>query len=169
MNVLHLRARRCAIATACLALSSALSGGTIARAAECPGHPEALGTSRTLVVDPREHPRLGSMQYAETLPLADREVVLTFDDGPIPRHTNQVLDVLAAECVKATFFVVGEMARAHPEGVRRIRDGGHTIGTHSDTHPLSMHRMPIDRARAQIDDGIAATSAALGAAPSTLR
>ncbi len=50
-----------------------------ASAADCPGHPDALGTSRTLVVDPREHPRIGTMQYAETLPLADHEVVLTFD------------------------------------------------------------------------------------------
>ncbi|MDB5582071.1 MAG: polysaccharide deacetylase, partial [Bradyrhizobium sp.] len=41
-----------------------------ALAADCPGHPDALGTSRTLVVDPLEHPRIGTMQYAETLPLA---------------------------------------------------------------------------------------------------
>ena len=58
-----------------------------ALAADCPGHPNALGTSRTLVVDPREHPRLGIMQYPETLPLADHEVVLTFDDGPWPATT----------------------------------------------------------------------------------
>ncbi len=64
-------------------------------AADCPGHPGALGTSRTLVVDPRQHPRIGTMQYAETLPLNDHEVVLTFDDGPLPRNSNQVLDILA--------------------------------------------------------------------------
>ena len=44
-----------------------------ASAADCPGHPDALGTSRTLVVDPKEHPRIGAMQYAETLPLNSRE------------------------------------------------------------------------------------------------
>src|ERR1700722_17246540 len=70
-----------------------------ASAADCPGHPDALGTSRTLVVDPREHPRIGTMQYPETLPLADHEVVLTFDDGPLPRNSNKVLEILAAECV----------------------------------------------------------------------
>ena len=48
----------------------------------------ALGVSRTLAVDPNEHPRVGSMQYPETLPLKDHEVVLTFDDGPSPRYTN---------------------------------------------------------------------------------
>jgi peptidoglycan-N-acetylglucosamine deacetylase len=54
------------------------------------------------------------------------------------------------------------MARSFPEGVRRVRDAGHSIGTHSQNHPLSMNRMPIERARQEIDDGIAATEAALG-------
>src|SRR5438874_5132524 len=71
-----------------------------ASAADCRGHPGALGTSRTLVVDPRQHPRIGTMQYAETLPLGDHEVVLTFDDGPLPRNSNQVLDILASQCVR---------------------------------------------------------------------
>jgi peptidoglycan/xylan/chitin deacetylase (PgdA/CDA1 family) len=60
------------------------------------------------------------MDGAVSLPLADKEVVLTFDDGPVPRYSNQILDILAAQCVKATFFLVGEMARAHPLTVRRI-------------------------------------------------
>jgi len=71
------------------------------------------------------------MQYRETLPLGPREVVLTFDDGPLPPYSSRVLDALAAECVKATYFLVGSMARAHPELVRRIAVDGHTIGTHS--------------------------------------
>src|SRR5262249_4500422 len=61
-----------------------------ADAEQCP--PGALGVSRTLVVDPNEHSRVGSMQYPETLPLNDHEVVLTFDDGPVPRYTNPVLE-----------------------------------------------------------------------------
>jgi peptidoglycan/xylan/chitin deacetylase (PgdA/CDA1 family) len=147
-------------------LVSGIAAGS-ASAAECPGNPDALGTSRTLVVDPREHTRLGAMQYAETLPLDDHEVVLTFDDGPLPPHSTQVLDILAAQCVKATFFIIGRMARDYPEGVRKIRDAGHSIGTHSQNHPLSMNRMPIERARQEIDDGIAAITAALGE-PNTL-
>ena len=83
-------------------------------AAECAGKPDALGTSRTLMVDPTEHVRLGIMQYPETLPLSDHEVVLTFDDGPLPPYTNRALDILASECVKATFFLVGQVAKAHP-------------------------------------------------------
>jgi peptidoglycan/xylan/chitin deacetylase (PgdA/CDA1 family) len=135
---------------------------TWASAAECPGHPNALGTSRTLVVDPREHSRIGTMQYPETLPLADHEVVLTFDDGPLPRNSNKVLEILADQCVKATFFTIGEMARYSPEGVRKLRDAGHTIGTHSQTHPLSMNHMALERAKQEIDDGIASVKAALG-------
>jgi peptidoglycan-N-acetylglucosamine deacetylase len=139
----------------CLAASAAL-------AADCPGHPNALGTSRTLVVDPREHPRIGIMQYAETLPLADHEVVLTFDDGPLPRNSNQILEILASQCVKATFFEIGRMAQASPEGIRKLRDAGHTIGTHTRDHPLSMNHMSIERARQEIEEGIASVKAALG-------
>ncbi len=148
---------------------TALIGGLIgcvvapaALAADCPGHPDALGTSRTLVVDPREHRLLGTMQYRETLPLADHEVVLTFDDGPLPRNSNRILDILASQCVKATFFEIGRMAQASPEGIRKLRDAGHTIGTHTQDHPLSMNRMSIERARQEIDEGIASVKAALG-------
>ncbi len=148
-------------AVLCLNLLACLSAQG-ALAADCPGHPDALGTSRTLVVDPRQHPRIGTMQYPETLPLEDHEVVLTFDDGPLPRNSNQVLDILAAQCVKATFFIIGRMAQYNPEGVRKLRDAGHSIGTHSQNHPLTFHKMPIEKARQEIDEGIASTLAALG-------
>ena len=153
------RARHAAVLLLSIAFGIAAAP---ASAADCPGNPDALGTSRTLVVDPLEHRRIGTMQYAETLPLQDHEVVLTFDDGPLPPHSTQVLNILASQCVKATFFIIGRMARSFPEGVRRVRDAGHSIGTHSQNHPLSMNRMPIERARQEIDDGIAATEAALG-------
>jgi peptidoglycan/xylan/chitin deacetylase (PgdA/CDA1 family) len=130
-------------------------------AADCPGHPDAIGTERTIVVDPREHPRIGTMQYSETLPLRDHEVVLTFDDGPLPRNSDQVLQTLADNCVKATFFLIGEQARANPEGVRKLAAAGHTIGSHSQTHPLTFHKMSVESAAKQINDGIASVSAAL--------
>jgi peptidoglycan/xylan/chitin deacetylase (PgdA/CDA1 family) len=138
-----------------------------ASAADCPGHPDALGTSRTLVVDPRQHPIIGSMQYAKTLPLEDHEVVLTFDDGPLPKYSYQILNILAAHCAKATFFLVGRQANANPEGVRKVRDAGHTIASHTQNHPGNMNRLPIDRAQKEIEDGIASVTAALadGTAP----
>ena len=98
-----------------VAAASALSGGlSAATAGTCPGNPNAIGTSRTIVVDPREHLRIGTMDYAETLPLVDREVVLTFDDGPLPPFTTRILDILAAQCVHATYFMVGDMAKQFP-------------------------------------------------------
>src|SRR5579871_842135 len=139
-----------------------LFGATVAGAAECPGNPDALGTSRTIVIDPAEHPRLGSMQYHESLPLEDHEVVITFDDGPLPPRSNRVLEILAHECVKATYFMVGKMAQAYPDMVRRIHDAGHTIGTHSYSHPLTFHKMSLDRAELEINEGIAAVTDALG-------
>ena len=150
----------------CLGLLACIAAQA-APAADCPGHPDALGTSRTLVVDPKDHPRIGTMQYAETLPLADGEVVLTFDDGPLPRYSNQILEILASQCVKATFFLVGRQAQANPEGVRKVRDAGHTVATHTQNHPTNMHRLPVERARQEIDEGIASVSAALadGSAP----
>jgi peptidoglycan-N-acetylglucosamine deacetylase len=143
----------------------ALIGTAAAHAAECPGNRDALGTSRTLVVDPAAHARIGGFQYRESLPLEDHEVVLTFDDGPLPRESTAILDILASECVKATYFLVGQMARRFPEIVRRIHDAGHTIGTHTYSHPSRFRRMPIELAADQINDGIAAVSAALDGSP----
>lgn len=133
-----------------------------ASAADCPGHPDAIGTSRTIVVDPRAHPVVGTMQYGKTLPLEDHEVVLTFDDGPLPKYSNQILDILAAHCAKATFFLVGRQAHGHPEGVRRVRDAGHTVATHTQNHPVGMNHLPLDRSRQEIEQGIASVTAALG-------
>ena len=138
-----------------------------ASAADCPGHPDAIGTSRTIVVDPRQYPIIGTMQYGKTLPLKDREVVLTFDDGPLPKYSNQILDILAAHCAKATFFLVGRQASDNPEGVRKVRDAGHTVATHTQNHPTGMDRLPLDRSRQEIEQGIASVTAALadGTAP----
>jgi peptidoglycan-N-acetylglucosamine deacetylase len=147
----------------CLAFlaGSAARAETAAPANNCPGHPDAIGTSRTLVVDPRAHPRIGSMQYAETLPLRDHEVVLTFDDGPLPRNSNQVLQILADNCAKATFFILGEQARAYPEGVRKLIAAGHSVGTHSQRHPLTFHKMSEAQARQEVEQGIESAKAAM--------
>jgi peptidoglycan/xylan/chitin deacetylase (PgdA/CDA1 family) len=143
---------------------AALCASSTVRAGECPGNPNALGVSRVISVAPVQYIRVGTMQYADTLPLADKELVLTFDDGPLPPYTNRVLDILAAECVKATYFVVGRMARAYPKLVRRIHAEGHTIGTHSENHPGLFNEMPITRVQTEVEDGIASATAALGSA-----
>ena len=146
-------------------LAMTLFAAGLAAAAECPGNPRALGTSRTVVVDPVEHPRLGVMQYHESLPLEDHEVVLTFDDGPLPPRTNRILDILASECVKATFFMVGRMALTYPDVARRVVAAGHTVGTHSQNHPLRLDKMSLINAEREINEGIASVTAALGEPP----
>lgn len=132
-----------------------------ALASECT-NPDALGTSRVLYVDPAEHPRIGSVQYRETLPLADHEVVLTFDDGPLPPHTGRILDTLLAECVRATFFSVGSMARNRPALLQRAYDEGHSIGSHSQNHPLNLSRLSKTAAWTEMEKGRLSVAEALG-------
>jgi peptidoglycan/xylan/chitin deacetylase (PgdA/CDA1 family) len=133
-----------------------------ARADDCPGNPHALGTSRVLTIDPREFPRIGMVQYTRSLPLEDKEVVLTFDDGPLPPYTNRVLDVLAEHCVKANYFLVGRMARGYPDLARRILAEGHTVGTHSENHLLGFDRAPLDTVKSEIEQGIVSVTRAAG-------
>jgi peptidoglycan/xylan/chitin deacetylase (PgdA/CDA1 family) len=141
---------------------AALSAPHAANAADCAGNPNALGTSRTIAVDPKSLTAVGKMMYPDTLPLEDHEVVLTFDDGPLPKRTNIVLDELARECVKATFFIIGRMANAFPETVRRVHAEGHTLATHTQNHSLKLRRLPLDDVKREIDDGITSTAAAAG-------
>jgi peptidoglycan/xylan/chitin deacetylase (PgdA/CDA1 family) len=146
-----------------LFVACCLAGGALpALAAPCPGNPDALGTSRTLIVETRSFPRIGTMQYRASLPLNDHEVVITFDDGPLPPYTDRVLDALARECVKATYFLVGTMARANPDAVRRIYNAGHTIGTHSLRHPFSLGDLGLARIANEVDGGIALVQKAAG-------
>jgi peptidoglycan/xylan/chitin deacetylase (PgdA/CDA1 family) len=136
----------------------------VAKAPEkgCPGHPDALGTSRVLTITPDEFKLLGTIQYKQTLPLKDHEVVLTFDDGPIPPYTNSILNTLASQCVKATYFLVGEMAHHYSYLVRRIYNEGHSIGTHTQHHPLAIQHMSMQRVASEVNGGIASVDGALG-------
>lgn len=128
-------------------------------AAPCPGNPDALGTERVLAVSASTTPRVGRKHFPGTLPLARKEVVLTFDDGPWPGTTERVLEALRHECVKATFFLLGRNAAAHPGLVRRELAEGHTVAHHSYSHPLLAH-LSFAAAEAEIDRGIAAVEAA---------
>ena len=126
----------------------------------CPGNSQALGTARVLAVDAKSTPRVGRKHFPDTLPLARKELVLTFDDGPWPGTTPKVLDALKRECVRATFFLLGRNAKAQPALARRALAEGHSIGHHTFAHPLLEH-MPLAKAEAEIDRGIAADEVAL--------
>jgi peptidoglycan/xylan/chitin deacetylase (PgdA/CDA1 family) len=136
--------------------------GAPARAAgaACPDNPDALGTARILPVSAATSPRVGLKQFAQTLDLGPKEVVLTFDDGPWPGTTGKVLDALAHECVRATFFLLGRNAVAHPALARRELAAGHTVAHHTFSHPL-LDRMSTRAALAEIDRGITAVETAV--------
>jgi peptidoglycan/xylan/chitin deacetylase (PgdA/CDA1 family) len=132
------------------------------QAAECP-RPDALGTSRVITVDAATSPRVGLGSFPKTLDLRDREIVLTFDDGPAPATDEKILAALAEECVRATFFLIGNTASENPDWVRRIAQAGHTVAHHGWSHHNLKTMTPQD-AQGEIDKGIAAVEAALGGA-----
>ena len=141
-------------------LALALTTAAAAAPAPCPGNADALGTARVLAVDAATTPRVGRKHFPITLPLGRKEVVLTFDDGPEPGPTGRVLDALRHECAKATFFLLGRSAQAHPELARRELAEGHTVAHHSFAHPL-LDRLAVGAAEAEIERGMAAVDTAL--------
>ncbi|MEF2552868.1 polysaccharide deacetylase family protein [Aurantimonas sp. A2-1-M11] len=92
--------------------------------------------------------------------LQPKEVVLTFDDGPIPGKTHQILRALDEYGVDATFLMVGQMARAYPTIAQDVALHGHTIGTHTERHP-NLRTLSADAAMAEIHRGQRSVSAAL--------
>ena len=140
-------------------MAGVVAAQAAAKAADCP-RKDALGTSRILKVDAVTTPRVGLKSFPQTLPLADHEVVLSFDDGPWPPTTTRVLTALAHECVQATFFLIGKSAAEHPELVRRIAAEGHSIGHHTWSH-RNLKRIKPNKAVEEIDRGISADEKAL--------
>ncbi|CAA6677534.1 MULTISPECIES: polysaccharide deacetylase family protein [unclassified Lentimonas] len=89
-----------------------------------------------------------------------REVWLTIDDGPDPEDTPALLEALAEHGAKATFFMIGERAAKHPELVKAVLAGGHTVGSHTHTHPLRDFWMAGPRRVArELDDSCAVLNA----------
>lgn len=128
----------------------------VVKAPDC--GPESFGVSRVLDVSTGSGP-------IEPL-LGPKEVVLTFDDGPHRRRTVDVLNVLADQCVTATFFLRGDESRRHPAIVRAIAENGHAVGGHSMTH-RNLALLPLEEAVEDALDGVNATDAALGQADAT--
>lgn len=105
------------------------------------------------------------------LPREAREgaIALTFDDGPDPTTTPRVLDLLARHGARATFFVVGRRAAAHPDLVRRIVAEGHAVGSHTYGHSHAFHFRSPRRMRAEVQRGIEAVAAITGSPPLLFR
>lgn len=155
---------------AVLAISVSAILASVAAAAEpqvgaCPSADTALGVSRVVEIDAASGPLFGSISKRDREPsfLAPMEVVLTFDDGPIPKTTTPILETLDRFCTKATFFPVGEMAAAYPAQMKEVVRRGHTVGAHTYTHPSNLPRLKGDRATLEIERGFAAVALAAGA------
>jgi peptidoglycan/xylan/chitin deacetylase (PgdA/CDA1 family) len=124
--------------------------------------PDGLGLSRIVQIDTTGGPRFGFIQHPEGYDfLRDKEVVLTFDDGPRPGSTEAVVKALADECLRATFFEVGQMASWHPEVTKQVIDAGMTVGTHTWSHK-DLARIPYEKAEQEIEMANSAVSAAAG-------
>ena len=139
----------------------------VSQAAEAACKKGALGTSRTIVIDAAKHRSFDGSDAA--LGLRSKEVILTFDDGPIAGKTSSILRTLKKECVKATFFYVGKMARAYPNLVRQVVRQGHTLAHHTHNHDR-LSDFSMAQASRKIDRGISGLQKiAYGDATSTPR
>jgi peptidoglycan/xylan/chitin deacetylase (PgdA/CDA1 family) len=148
-------------------LLAAASSGPALSAQSCAKPQTALGVSRIIEIDAKAGPLFGEFTKYEKEPrfLGPKEVVLTFDDGPLPRYTKPILDALDEFCTKATFFSIGEMAMAYPEMVKEVMGRGHTMGSHTWSHPLNLRSQNLARAKDQIERGFAAVALAAGDKP----
>jgi peptidoglycan/xylan/chitin deacetylase (PgdA/CDA1 family) len=124
-------------------------------------NPNALGVARTVEIDTTGGPAFGLEQYKAHDFLQLGEVVLTFDDGPWPANTREVLKALAEHCTKATFFTIGQHAIWHPELLKEVVAAGHTIGTHTWSHKV-LKKLPPDKAKEEIEKGLSAVRLAMG-------
>jgi peptidoglycan/xylan/chitin deacetylase (PgdA/CDA1 family) len=122
-------------------------------------NPNALGIGRTVEIDTTGGPGFGFEHFRQHDFLRDKEVVLTFDDGPWVT-TPIVLKALAQECVRATFFVIGKHATYYPEILRQVAKDGHSIGSHTWSHQ-DLSKKTIDEAKAEIEKAISAVKWAL--------
>jgi peptidoglycan/xylan/chitin deacetylase (PgdA/CDA1 family) len=121
---------------------------------------DALGVSRSVEVDTTGGPWFGE-PFGNPDFLKPGEVVLTFDDGPSPLTTRPILEALAAQCTKAVFFMVGEMAAEHPEMVREVAAQGHAIGTHTWSH-ANLKQRSFEAIKTQIEAAFTAVERAAG-------
>ena len=144
-------------------LASALALPALADEA-CKDPKNALGVSRIVEIDAKSGPLYGAFTKYDKEPrfLGPKEVVLTFDDGPMPKYTKPILAALDKFCTKATFFYVGQMAQAYPDMVKEVMGRGHTMGTHTWSHPLNLRALSLERATDQIERGFAAVALAAG-------
>ena len=145
------------------------SGGVNAAAASSAvcTKPDALGVSRVVEIDATGGPGFGFEHFKQYDFLRDKEVVLTFDDGPWPGNTNAILNALADECLRATFFEIGKHATWHPEITKQVIQAGMTVGTHTWSHKdlaRNPYAQDLEQAEQEIEMGNSAVQMAAAGA-----
>ncbi len=157
------------IVLALLVFGAVPAGAAPASDYDCAYDPKTTHISRIVAANSTGGPVYGvtvndpeNKSNARTLDLHDHELVLTFDDGPLGSNTQSIIDTLQKHCVKAIFFSVGRMARSQPKLIQEIDRRGHTIGTHTWSHPRGMHELSLEDNMLEIEKGFAAVSEAAG-------
>jgi peptidoglycan/xylan/chitin deacetylase (PgdA/CDA1 family) len=144
------------LAAAAAALAATFISAETAGAADCtPSLPE-----RTLSIDTTTTVGFGTLQKFKPLPLAAGEFVLTFDDGPRDKTTPRILATLRQACLHATFFMIGRNAQSYPDVARAVLEQGHSVGSHSFSHP-NLTSLPESEAVKEIKDGNDAVETAI--------
>jgi peptidoglycan/xylan/chitin deacetylase (PgdA/CDA1 family) len=128
-------------------------------------NPNALGLSRVVEIDTTGGPAFGTEHFKQYDFLRDKEVVLTFDDGPWPENTPMVLKALKDNCIKATFFEIGKHATWRPDISREVAAAGMTVGNHTWSHKdlaKNPYAKDIELAKEEIEMGVSAVHMAVG-------
>jgi peptidoglycan/xylan/chitin deacetylase (PgdA/CDA1 family) len=152
-------------APAAAAAAPAASAAPAAAKTPC-NNPDALGIGRVVEIDTTGGPGFGFEHFKQLDFLRDKEVVLTFDDGPWPQNTPSVLKTLADECTTGVFFPIGKHSTYYPEILKQVAAAGHTIGSHTWSHAtLTNKKLTEDQRKEEIEKGFSAVKWALGAPP----
>jgi peptidoglycan/xylan/chitin deacetylase (PgdA/CDA1 family) len=128
-------------------------------------NPDGIGLSRVVEIDTTGGPAFGTEHFKQYDFLRDKEVVLTFDDGPWPENSPMVLKALKDNCIKATFFEIGEHASWRPDLSRELAAAGMTIGNHTWSHKdlaKNPYAKDIELAKQEIEMGVSAVHMAVG-------
>jgi peptidoglycan/xylan/chitin deacetylase (PgdA/CDA1 family) len=131
-------------------------------------NPDALGISRVVEIDTTGGPAFGTEHFKQYDFLRDKEVVLTFDDGPWPENTPAVLKALQDNCAKATFFEIGEHATWRPDLTKELVAAGMTVGSHTWSHKdlaKNPYAKDIEQAKQEIEMGVSAVHMAAAGGP----
>ena len=136
-----------------------------AKAVPACDNPNAIGLSRIVEIDTAGGPAFGTEHFKQYDFLRDKDVVLTFDDGPWPDNTPMVLKALKENCIKATFFEIGQHATWRPDISREVAAAGMTVGNHTWSHKdlaKNPYAKDIELAKQEIEMGVSAVHMAVG-------